>query len=95
MVESWTDLEDLLVRKIDAFRVDLEDGETAQSIGPDKQWMSRGRVAAFEDVRHVIAPLVEQEHAERAVARHMDAIESAWKDAGYHSSLEVWQAEQR
>ena len=24
-----------------------------------------------------------------------DALETAWKDAGYHSSFEVWQAESR
>lgn len=82
-VESWAELAVWLQRRIDAFRVDFEDDETAQSIGLNKQWMSRGRVAALRDVLAVIQPAYEAEAAELARVAAEDSIEQRFKDAGF------------
>ena len=75
-IESFTDLSEYITKRIAHWRVDFEDDEEAQHIGPNKVWMSRGRVAALEDVQYLIADAVEAERREAAE----DRADEAYKD---------------
>lgn len=97
-IESWSDLEAYLARRERNFRVDFEDDETAQSIGLNKQWMSRGRVAVLLDIRSLIAPLVDAERVEAEQTAEADRIDATYKSTygdGPDGRMAQWQAEDR
>lgn len=90
-IDTFVDLQAYLDKRLESIEADLNDEETMQSLGRDGRVRLLERRATLLDVQFKIIPAV----MDAQLTREEDALESAWREAGYHSSLEVYQAEGR
>lgn len=78
-IDSLSELDAYLLKRIADFSIDVDDDEEAAHIGWDAQQRSRGRLAMLSEIRLVIREAVESEAADKAAAAEYDR----WKEAGY------------
>ena len=97
LLETWGQLEQWLMGRVQHFDVYLSDGETAQSSGYAGQKRAEGRIGAYREVLERIAPLAAAERAERAETAAVESVEQRFKDAYGPDAdkLATWQAEGR
>lgn len=90
-IESWTDLQGWIDRRLTNIEHDLDDDETAAAMG----LRLRERRAVYLDLAFAIRDAVAREQAERQQEAHEDSVEQQYKAAYGDEPLTPWQAEGR